>query len=86
MRSFTLCCVTLLSAGACTQATAPLATAGELKIGADVYPIERLESYPEQWRVVTPDGRIACRAPTRDDCYWSLRAHLQAQANLDALE
>lgn len=86
MRSLSLCCIMLLSAVACTPTTTPLAAAGELQIGGDTYPIERLESFPEQWRVVTPDGRVACRAPTKDDCYWSLRAHLQAQANLDALE
>lgn len=85
MRSFSLCCITVLTVTACTQAPVPSAPAGELRIGSDRYPIERLESFPEQWRVATPDGRVACRAPTQEDCYWSLRAHLQAQANLDAL-
>ncbi len=78
----------LLPALLCTACVAqPPAsdTAAAISFGGISYPIERLESFPEQWRVVTPDGRVSCRAPTEQDCYWSLRAHLQAQANLDAL-
>ena len=70
---------------ACVAPAAPVGAGPEIRFGGASYPIERLESYPEQWRVVTPTGRVACRAPTEEDCYWSLRAYLQAEANLDDL-
>lgn len=74
----------LFCAACVAQPPAPGTTAA-ISFGGATYPIERLESFPEQWRVVTPDGRVPCRAPTEQDCYWSLRAHLQALAELDDL-
>ncbi len=67
---------------ACVPAPAPVAAGPVIRHAGQIYPIERMESYPEQWRVVTPTGKVACRAPTEEDCYWSLRAYLQAEANL----
>jgi hypothetical protein len=60
----------------------PVAT---ISFQGETYPIERLESFPEQWRVRTSRGPVPCRAPTERDCYWSLRAFLLAQQNPDLI-
>ena len=44
-----------------------------------VYPIE---ATAYGWQLHAEGKRVACRAPTADDCYWSLRSHLTAQARL----
>lgn len=70
---------------ACVAPAAPVGAGPEIRFGGATYPIERLESYPEQWRVITPTGPVACRAPTQEDCYWSLRAYLKSQETPDVL-
>jgi len=37
------------------------------------------------WRVGQRGDTVICRAPTEEDCYWSLRAKLAAQNALDEL-
>ena len=70
---------------ACVAPAAPVGAGPEIRFGGATYPIERMESFPEQWRVVTPTGKVACRAPTEEDCYWSLRAYLRSQETPDVL-
>lgn len=79
---FSLFLLVLATLAACVQSATPVPTGQVIRHAGQTYPVERLESDPEQWRVVTPTGRVACRAPTEEDCYWSLRAYLQAEANL----
>lgn len=70
--------LTLALAACATAAPAPDGAVA-IRYGGETYPVERMESRPEQWRVRTPNGPVPCRAPTEEDCYWSLRAALLAQ-------
>ncbi|AMY68696.1 hypothetical protein [Frigidibacter mobilis] len=45
----------------------------------EVYPIE---ATAWGWQLHADGQRVVCRAPTAEDCYWSLRNHLTAQARI----
>lgn len=47
------------------------------------YPIE---ATAYGWQMQVDGARVACRAPTVEDCYWSLRNHRTAQARLADIE
>jgi len=66
---------------ACAPAPGP-ATPPDFTIGAEDYVILR---DGETWRVGQPGDTVLCRRPTVEDCYWSLRAKLQAEAALDEI-
>lgn len=62
-------------AGCQTAGTTP-APVATLSYGGEDYPVIETAS---GW-AVRVDGRpIPCRMATRDDCYWSLRHHLNSQ-------
>lgn len=67
---------------ACAPPAAP-AAAPDFALGTADYRISRGGA---RWTVVGSDGaRVICRRPTVEDCYWSLRIHLQAQETLDEI-
>ncbi|GGH55981.1 hypothetical protein GVY41_11905 [Frigidibacter albus] len=65
---------------ACMPSTPPPDPAGASvsHLGV-VYPIE---ATAYGWQLQSKGQRVICRAPTTDDCYWSLRGHLTAEARL----
>ncbi|MEZ5886608.1 MAG: hypothetical protein R3D56_06990 [Paracoccaceae bacterium] len=71
------CLVTTLAA--CVADLPPEVPQGSVEFAGSTYPIT---SRGAVW-YVTADGQpVQCRMATAEDCYWSLRAHLQAQAAL----
>ncbi|MDT8856658.1 hypothetical protein RNZ50_16830 [Paracoccaceae bacterium Fryx2] len=73
--------VLLAALAACTPTPAP-APVGSVSHAGQSYPIR---ATPNGWAVRTPDTLVPCRAATERDCYWSLRAHLNAIDQLDSL-
>lgn len=71
--------------GGCVGQSPAAETVATISYAGETYPVERLATSPEQWRVRTPDGPAICRAATERDCYWSLRAFLLSQENPDLI-
>lgn len=70
----------LLAACSAEPQTPPPAAAGaSVTYLGRVYPIE---GTPWGWQIEADGERVARRAPTTDDCYWSLRNHLTSEARL----
>lgn len=67
---------------ACAADLPPDVPQGEVAFGGQTYPVT---SRGDLWFVGKGEDRVQCRAPTSDDCYWSLRAHLLARATPDEL-
>jgi hypothetical protein len=84
MRPLLMMLQTALVAGCVAQTPARDADV-TIAFQGETYPVERLESFPEKWRVLTPAGPVPCRAPTEQDCYWSLRAYLLSQGTPDLI-
>lgn len=76
--------VTLLLAACAQPVSAPAPSAlGEVRIGADIYPIEATGA--GTWRVKVDGHPVVCSKPTEEACTWSVRHYLTAQELLDDL-
>jgi len=76
---------TVIPALVLLAACAPPAVPPPDPAGASVSYLNRaypIEATAYGWQLYSEGRRVICRAPTVDDCYWSLRSHLTAQARL----
>ncbi len=81
MRTYALALIIALPA--CTSAGPVYEPAGEIRHGDTTYPIGARDG---EWFVRVEGRPVACRAPTMEDCYWSLRAHLRALKDPEVIE
>lgn len=75
-------CPALLLLAACTappQMPPPDPAGATVSHLGVVYPIE---ATAYGWQLQSEGKRVICRAPTAEDCYWSLRNHQAAEARL----
>lgn len=75
----------LLLAGCVAASETPPPTPAGASVShlAVTYPIEATRY---GWQLDVDGRRVACRKPTVEDCYWSLRNHLTAEARLADIE
>ena len=71
-----------LLAGLAACAPQPPGPAPDFTVAGKDYAIFR---DADGWRVGQAGDTVPCRADTVDDCYWSLRAYLQAQDTFDEI-
>ncbi|WP_284163625.1 hypothetical protein [Frigidibacter sp. SD6-1] len=64
---------------ACVADLPPEVPQGSVEFAGVTYPVT---ARGDLWFVTAGDRRVQCRAATSEDCYWSLRAHLAAEAAL----
>ena len=69
---------------ACTLAPVERETVGEVRIGADRYPIEAVAA--DRWWVKVDGQTVFCSWPNADSCYWSVRHYLNQQAIFSDLD
>ncbi len=67
---------------ACIAASPDREPVGKIEFAGQTYVLDQA---PQGWQIRMPEGPVPCRAATERDCYWSLRAHLAAQAISDEL-
>lgn len=72
----------LIAVTACVQ-PAPPEPLGEVRFGADTYPISA--NAAGTWRVLIDGRSILCSRPTEEDCFWAVRHYLTSQELLDDL-
>lgn len=68
---------------ACLEAAPEPEPVGTVEHAGITYPV--ISRGEATWMVRTERRFVPCRAPTLNDCYWSLRNFLQAQKALDDL-
>lgn len=70
---------------AACAATAPTPVPmGEVRVGADSWPIEAVNA--TTWRVRVDRYPVVCARPTEEACYWSARHYLRSQELPDVLD